>query len=367
MKRIVIMGLVLVATVVQLRADGKMFWREKIPPNIPYQRALIHFRDGTETLVLQSRYEISEANEQMTLGWVVPMPAVPEVASMPADEARRLFWNLSGISQPVVTRVSDIIVILIPITVASGSVLTLLLCLLSFFKPFPPGFMKRREQLVQYSLWGLGGCVFIFFIMSCFLTAGSQSGGVDVIAEHRVGIYDVRVVRSDNADELISWLGANEFKFTDKDTSAFDSYISRGWCFVVAVINPTKDQHQSDISSEGLAAPLILRFPHANPVYPLALTGTGGFDTEILIYLAADTKMSCEDRLKLRFANLVYGDWLRPLSSEVEPKGFFELKTDEDLWLCKFRDRLSPGEMSTDIIFTPAKDQEPYREHIVKW
>jgi hypothetical protein len=87
-----------------------------------------------------------------------------------------------------------------------------------------------------------------------------------------------------------------------KDTTVFDSYVSKGWCFVVAIINPSRGEEEHMIVSEGLAAPLILRFPHTTPIYPLALTGTGGFDTEILVYLASSEKMTAHDRLTLRFA-----------------------------------------------------------------
>lgn len=367
MKRIAVVIVILAATAAQSMADGKMFWRENIPPKIPYQRALILFDEGTETLILQSRYEIPEGDDKSKLGWVVPVPAVPEVASMPADMARHMFMYLSMTSPPRVTRISPTVFVVLFLTVAGLSLLTLLLCLLSFVLPFPQRFKENRGRLARYSFWGLLLVCFVAAIIIPSFASARGSLGVDVIAEHRAGIYDVKVVRSDDSKDLVTWLNHHHFKFGDEDTAAFDSYVSKGWCFVVAIINPSAGEDKRRIVSEGLAAPLILRFPHASPIYPLALTGTGGFDTEILVYLASSTKMTANDRLTLRFAGEMYKRNLELLSVHTDPEGFFEPEKMAYPYLCKFKDRLTPDRMSEDIIFTKAEDDEPYREHIVKW
>jgi hypothetical protein len=366
MKRIAAIALILATTTAQSMADGKMFWRENIPPKIPYQRALILFAEGTETLILQSRYEIPGGDEKTSLGWVVPVPAVPEIASMPADMASHLFMYLSMNSRPRVTRIAPTVFGFLFFAVAGLSLLTLLLCLLSFVVPFPKGFKKNRNKLARCSMWGLLIVFFMAIIIPSFMTA-RKSIGVDVITEQRVGIYDVSVVRSDDAKGLIHWLNEHDFTFGDSDTAVFDSYVSKGWCFVVAIINPSIGEEERRIASEGLAAPLILRFPHPTPIYPVALTGTGGFETEILIYLATATKMTANDRLTLRFAGEMRESSLELLTADIDPEGFFDPKKMNFPYLCKFKDRLTPDRMSEDIVFSEAEDDGPYREHIVKW
>ena len=49
MRQIIRAALVLLAMSHPALADGKMYWTEKIPPTIPYQRALILFKDITFT------------------------------------------------------------------------------------------------------------------------------------------------------------------------------------------------------------------------------------------------------------------------------------------------------------------------------
>ena len=138
----------------QALADGKMFGKEDVPPSIPYQRAIILFDDGVETLILQSRYEIPGGDGKPVLGWVVPVPAVPEVASIPAEVARDLFWTLDRSSRPAVTEVSPMVFTGLFLSVAGLSLLTLLLCLISFVLPLPRWFRDRRGRFARYAMWG---------------------------------------------------------------------------------------------------------------------------------------------------------------------------------------------------------------------
>jgi hypothetical protein len=52
---------------------------------------------------------------------------------------------------------------------------------------------------------------------------------------------------------------------------------------------------------------------------------------------------------------------------EVEPKGFFASDDLSFSWLCKFKAVLTSEQMKEDIAFTPASDETPYRERIVRW
>lgn len=348
-------------------ADGIMVVREEIPPKIPYQRALILFDKGVETLVLQSRYKLPDGQEESVLGWVVPVPAVPEVASIPAYDAHVVFGLLDFSSSPDVTEIAPILLIVALCTVFGLSSVTLLLCLISFVWPFSERFMLCRGQLARFATLGVVACVIVSFFVSLFGLAGSGSS-VEVVSAQQVGIYDVRVIRSDDADALVNWLNENQFKLGERQAAAFQAYVSKGWCFVVACIRPGDKKDEWRRVAEGLAAPLILRFPHPDPVYPVAVTGTGGFETEILVYLASKIKMTCNNRLALRFAGSMGMGRLDHLLYEIDPKEFFaDVDLDEFDYLCKFKGRLKPEEMAEDIVFVKDPDTTPYREHVFRW
>ena len=104
------------------------------------------------------------------------------------------------------------------------------------------------------------------------------------------------------------------------------------------------------------------------PRNPVALTGTGGLETEILVYLASKTKMTCNNRLALRYARDMGIGTLDHLLYEIDPKEFFaDVDLDEFDYLCKFKGRLKPEEMAEDIVFVKDPDAMLYREHVFRW
>lgn len=344
-------------------ADGRMFWPEKVPPSIPYQRALILFHAGIETLIVQSKYEVpKDTAEAESIGWVVPIPTPPKVTSLSTQDSWQLFWDLDFASRPRVTSVSRVTVAILILMATVLAVVALLLSLATFLTSALPWVRRRRGKVSRYAAYTLVVCAWTALVASPALGLGGSSP-VDVLSEQQVGIYDVQVIRSDDATALIDWLNDHHFQFSPEDTAVFAAYIARNWCFVVARINPHASQKPEEIAYEGLAAPLVLQFASDSPVYPMALTGTGKHDTEVLLYVASDHKLICDNRLTLRSAGLRETsplDSLRNIDSVV-------IDPDHYRYLCKFRDRLTPAQMAEDIVFRPAPDDEPYRERVVRW
>lgn len=366
MIRIITIILLLLAISFEAFADGKMYGMEKVPPTIPYQRATILFKNGVETLILQSRYDIPPNSPKQPLGWIVPVPTTPEIASMPANQASGMFFWLSRDSRPKEIFMPEYFFE----SMLKVSFVILIISLVSFVFPIPDKQKNRRQKLIKLSIIG----IFISLIVIAYFQFTSFRGSrdIEVISEQRVGIYDVRVVKATTAEDMIAWLNDNGFKYNSEDKVVFESYISKGWCFVAAKINPTKENSTTEIVSEGLAAPLILRFPQKSPIYPVALTSTGNHKTEILIYIASDMKMTSDNRLKLRFAGALSPVSKKTIfdlysSSGVTPRNFFNKMDLSFSSLSKFKETLTPENMRQDIIFTPAKDDSEYRERPVTW
>jgi hypothetical protein len=193
---------------------------------------------------------------------------------------------------------------------------------------------------------------------------------VEVVKSERVGIYDVKVVRGDTAEAITNWLDENGFDYDANDSAVFEDYVDRNWCFVTAQIASDPNTAEGEIVAEGLAAPLILKFASEEPIYPLALTAATGADTEVLLYTLSDSKLTCGERLKLRRAER--GDphsTVRPIVRAVDPdkQALFDDLPKQPMMLCKFKGRLTPGQMKQDLVLRPAPDNEPYRETKIVW
>lgn len=341
--------------------DGKFFYREKVPVGVPYQRALLIFEDGKETLVLQSKYKTVEVEDMNSIAWVVPVPGVPELASMNAREITFIFFLLGLQSRPHVIPILQIsiylsVIVIICFVVAKG---------LNWFfaKLVKAGAKPVVVNGFRIAVWVVVGFV---LIASILMPSLSKVANVDVLKAETVGIYDVKVIKGDDASAVTEWLEDNGFGFDRRDFEVFDQYIKKGWCFVTAKVSKKVDLSSKGAISEGLAAPLIMRFDTKEAIYPLALTGTTNINTEVLLYIFSDHKMECGDRLRLAFS----GEKTNPFeqgsfSSAVEPNGFFsDVKTK--LWqMCKFKGTLEPDQMKEDIVFKQAKDDEPYRK--IRW
>lgn len=345
--------------------DGK-FFVEKVPPNIPYQRAFLLFYEGSETLVLQSKYEFSQSEAIDSLGWVVPVPAVPDIASADADIAARFFWKASAHTQPDIQRISGFIC-----PIATIFFLGCIGFLLVLIVEYPIlKIIGLSKAAWRRRLWiCLITTFFAFFMVQLTMPHLSFGFNVEIVKAEKAGIYDVKVIRGRSAEDILGWLKENGFGFTDKDKQVLKDYIDRDWCFVVAKVEPEPETEKHKIVSEGMVAPLILKFETETAVYPLALTSTIGAETEILLYTFSENKLSCGERLTLRNASKKEPTYfMLDMLSRVKPEAR-DLFADvpEYMYLCKFKKKLKPEEMKKDLEFEFAPDNEPYKEKKIVW
>jgi hypothetical protein len=491
MRRLILIAAAVLALLpTQALADGKFYSprspAEEVPPHIPYQRAVIVHDGARELLILQSKFE----GRAQDFGWVVPLPAVPELTSISSPQQLKKFdflvRSLELMSSPDFVSISGWLVVGLVVLFAVSSVAILCLVAVGAWRKLrgkSPAQSLSRALGVFSVMWIisivsafimelLGGAsfvtsigsenawVFVVLLLSSpaalfcsqfvslsvkafpvlarsamylailwvlYIAAkpnylgSSSSGGVEVVKEDVVGIYDVKVIKAQESADIIAWLNEHGYKFDETDKNAFDDYIKRGWCFVTARIDMKKSEGTALADNQGLVNPLVAVFESKEVVYPLALTGTAGKETEVLLYVFGRHKMvDPTGRFALRYATfgnlkmpygyihhpVIYPGWLFVgtgindylhfpatvhypwylLQHPEKPKSLYDcldfdrpevrdkLDFGPDPWpycfqdyLVKLKGRLKPEDMKEDLILHPAPDNNLYRERVLVW
>lgn len=196
------------------------------------QVAAISYFDGREQLVLVASYHQSQTD---SFAWIVPLPAVPEVDSVPLE----FFAELWEHSRPVYQTGGWFL---------CGGV-----------EPLPGG------------------------------RPGGDSLGVEEIAHGLVGIYEYQVVLVQSAESLTAWLARRGYVPRADPTAVFQHYLDKGWnSFFVAQVR------DSLLQSETQAVGVRLVFASDSPVYPLYISRLSSRYTGIVLYLFAEHRMHFE-------------------------------------------------------------------------
>jgi len=259
--------------------NGKGFPMVAYPetPEIPTQRAMIVWRDGVETLTVESAVRTPSPE----VGWVLPLPAEPHRLTV-ADPG--LLKSMSFCQRPRITASLGDSSLQMYCVVA-----VLPVVLLIVFRR-PP--IRRAHALLALLLSLLIASFLVPSLAGIWATAGASSGrpttGVIVASTHRVGNYDATVLRADNRGALDKWLTASGLVGLDAaDRRVVDEYIARKWCFVVARL-----RKNSEIATPH---PISAAFRTETPVYPMTLTGLTPGETRVELYVIADRQASTED------------------------------------------------------------------------
>ena len=122
------------------------------------------------------------------------------------------------------------------------------------------------------------------------------------------------------------------------------------------------------MESGGLVAPLVLRFRTDRPVYPLKLTGAAGADTEVVLYVLARSRLTCEGLLETTFAaRSSLRGLLYQVEPAVEPETFPWPKSTGERWLHRFAGRLTAEAMEQDLVLVVDEDAEEVRPVVYRW
>ncbi len=112
-------------------------------------------------------------------------------------------------------------------------------------------------------------------------SSSSSSGSVFIEQELSVGAFDAKIISSDDASSLASWLADNDLDLSEQGSDLLAPYIQARSKFVVL-----KLKNRANIGS---IQPVILRYKSSVPVIPMTLTAVAAQDDMgVLVWLLGD-------------------------------------------------------------------------------
>jgi hypothetical protein len=310
-------------------ADGMVIPTVAYPAKvtIPDQRALICFSNGTERLVIETRFTGAGTN----FAWVVPLPSPPVIEQATTG----LFPTLHYIFRPEIVHevppyfigilaliwlgyvlffvrptgringldlaASLLLIVAICVNAVAGTNLT------DFdwadFAVFGVGmliiYLDQMCIVLLVRFWRRFGVftkfllIFILAFQVSAIIAGMSAGArsrsmgaatstatVSILDRKLIGIFETTTITSRDPKALENWLRENGFAVSTNAEPVIASYVKDGWVFVATKIR--RDDAKPDTSTPH---PLSFTFKTDKPVYPMRLTGLNSQSLSVELYV----------------------------------------------------------------------------------
>ena len=335
--------------------------RENLP-DIPIQRAVVTYREGTETLIIESTLNGSGKN----FGWIIPVPGEP-----------LRFEKVSpGLLKTLSARIGSKInhtrldrgMFGLPMSVTFAILIAIgCLSVILWGKKGVFGF------LLAFGLSFFGLPMFISY-MAALPPGFMVDSPVEIRHRQVVGNYEVFVLDARNSLEFDQWLKDNRFStLPERALLIIDHYIADGWYFVVARLQTTG-------GGASTPHPVLPEFETDNPVYPMQLTALPETNVHLEIFVIADKQaVAVNYTIEKEYCDsFTYSEFYSRHSSDTE-KGFVPSRihgpgeaiahadAQKVMWagcvVTKFAGQISGSDMRDDMFFR-FKEPHYYRKQI---
>jgi hypothetical protein len=320
-------------------ADGMVVPTIAYPANvtIPDQRALICISNGTERLVIETRFTGAGTN----FAWVVPLPSQPVIE----EATTGLFPTLQYLFQPQI--VHEVPHYYIGILLVLGFVYLLRLAAKSIWNAF--------VIIIFITIPAVMLLPALSAAKRSSMSSETSNQTVSILDRKLVGIFEMTTITSRDPKALENWLRENGFALSTNAEPIIASYIKDGWVFVATKIR--RDDAKPDTSTPH---PLSFTFKTDKPVYPLRLTRLNGNPLSVELYVFCPARAEAPHFKIERCTRPNYPEpppndlwsWNRRRSSSATPNIVHPLLRK---WVIgspvatKLVGRLSPAEMRDDV------------------
>ncbi len=255
-------GLVLLAGAGLLQADGKVFGRPvQVKVEIPDQRALLHYSNGVERLVIDTAF-VGEGDH---FAWVVPVPSQPVIEPV----SKHLFSKVDAAFQPEI----------IDRHPANWQVVLFFGGLIILGQ-----YLKGRGEPWFFVTMAMSALLMAAIAIPNFVKARSTAmkglSGVTVLERKTIGVYDTAIISGREGKAVADWLNQNSFFVPPEVPPILDAYAREGWVFCAARLD-----RATSSTKRSRPHPLAFTFATPKPVYPLRLTGAGNDHCRVELFV----------------------------------------------------------------------------------
>jgi hypothetical protein len=221
--------------------------------------------------------------------------------------------------------------------------------------------------------------------------------GVNVVGELSIDGYDLALLEADNSRSLNTWLQDHDYAFPDEAADTLAYYVAKDWRFCAVRVDVPETDDGGGSGGNGTEQPLNplqITFATNQLVFPLRISNVSSRQerqNEILIYVFSDRRVRATrgfasvdmdlpegpfdspeefrneynrlfyqklDAFGGRAFVVEYAHWVsRPWLSESALRALFD--PQKDYFLTRFRTILGRDDMSEDVLFVAASNNEP--------
>ena len=183
--------------------------------------------------------------------------------------------------------------------------------------------------------------------------------GVDVIGRDTIGGLRFVTLGGGKAADVTRWMRKHGFTFHDRQEPVIQRYLDQGWVIVAARVAPGGTTTASLV-------PVRFSFSAGQPVYPLAMAGTGHEeqDLEVSLFVLSPYRPTSTTYLERVVRPDSSGDF-DPPGRRLELRYSAPLGADASrmdaapgTWLSRYEGNLRTRDLSTDLVFAPSAEQE---------
>ncbi|MDQ4006345.1 MAG: DUF2330 domain-containing protein [Actinomycetota bacterium] len=192
------------------------------------------------------------------------------------------------------------------------------------------------------------------------VVTGGAPGSVEIFGRSTIGGLRFVTLGGEGAKDVARWMTHHGFRFHDRQEPVLQRYLDRDWVVVAARVAPGD-------AFTGTILPVTFRFETSDPVYPLAMAGTGHEEQDLdlklfLLTPARPTSTTYPERVvhagpdgyPLRVGRQLELRYSAPLGADAG-----RLQATPSTWLSRYEGDLRSETLTEDLVFGEAADQTP--------